>query len=169
MDSNKLRTIILTALFISLTAVGTMAIKIPIVATQGYIHLGDTLVYLSGIILGPIFGSLAAGLGSMFADLFLGYTAYALPTFIIKALDAMVFGIVFKSIDLSDQSDALIGRFLFALLLGGTVMVGGYYIVGGFFYGFKASLVDVPANIIQAVGGGIIAYIILVPLRKIIY
>lgn len=58
--------------------IATMIIKIP-TPTFGYIHLGDGLVLLCGIILGPGIGALAAGIGTMFADIFSGYMTGSLP------------------------------------------------------------------------------------------
>ena len=52
--------LVLTALFAALTCVATMIIRIPTPGTGGYIHPGDALVILSGIILGPLYGFLAA-------------------------------------------------------------------------------------------------------------
>ena len=71
MKSKKTRTIILAALLAALTTVATMIIRIP-TPTLGYIHLGDGLVLLCGILLGPGLGAVAAGIGSMLADLFGG-------------------------------------------------------------------------------------------------
>ncbi len=66
------REIVLTALFAALACVATMVIRIPTPATSGYIHPGDAIVILCGLILGPRYGFLAAGLGSCAADLFGG-------------------------------------------------------------------------------------------------
>ena len=65
----KTKKIIITALFAALTCVATMIVKIP-TPTMGYIHPGDAIVLLSGFILGPVYGGLAAGIGSAFSDLF---------------------------------------------------------------------------------------------------
>ena len=72
------------ALLAAFTCIATMIIKIP-TPTFGYIHLGDGLVLLCGIILGPGIGALAAGIGSMFADILSGYMTWAPATLIIKA------------------------------------------------------------------------------------
>ena len=47
------------ALLAAFTCIATMIIKIP-TPTFGYIHLGDGLVLLCGIILGPAIGALPA-------------------------------------------------------------------------------------------------------------
>ena len=91
MTENKTRTIILTALLAALTTVATMVIRIP-TPTLGYIHLGDGMVLICGILLGPWLGAVAAGIGSMLADLFAGAVAYMPGTLVIKALTALVGG-----------------------------------------------------------------------------
>jgi len=94
---NKTRKYIFTALMTALVFVLTFSIKIPVPYTSGYIHLGDSMIYLSSIILGPIWGAFASGVGSMLADIAGGYVHYALPTLIIKALMAFVMGVVLNS------------------------------------------------------------------------
>lgn len=81
-----------TGIMIALVFLATYVIKIPTPFTNGYIHLGDAFVFLSGLILGPVYGALAAGIGSALSDLFGGYTQWVLPTFIIKALMAAFIG-----------------------------------------------------------------------------
>jgi len=71
--------LILAGLFAAMVTVGTLLIQVP-TPTKGYIHIGDTLVYLSGILLGPVYGFLAAAFGSFLADFFSGYLIYAVPT-----------------------------------------------------------------------------------------
>ena len=60
MNSN-LKKIVMTALFAALSCVATMSIHIPTPGTGGYIHPGDAVVILSGVILGPVYGLLANG------------------------------------------------------------------------------------------------------------
>ena len=77
-----------------MTCVATMIIKIP-TPTFGYIHPGDGFVLLCGVVLGPLPGALAAGIGSMFSDIFSGYVTWAPATFIIKALTGGIAGLLF--------------------------------------------------------------------------
>ena len=63
----------MTALFAALACVATMSIRIPTPGTGGYIHPGDAIVILAGIILGPVYGMLAGGIGSALSDLIGGY------------------------------------------------------------------------------------------------
>lgn len=85
MENKSLKKIVTAALLAAMTCIATMIIKVP-TPTMGYIHLGDGFVLLCGVILGPVTGGLAAGIGSMFSDIFSGYVSWAPATFIIKAL-----------------------------------------------------------------------------------
>ncbi len=81
-----------TGIMMALVFLGTYVLKIPTPFTNGYIHLGDAFVFLSGLVLGPVYGALAAGIGSALADLLGGYAQWVLPTFIIKSLMAAIIG-----------------------------------------------------------------------------
>ena len=59
---SKTLKLVIAALMASMACVATMVIKIPIPATGGYINLGDSIVLLSGVVLGPLYGGLAAGI-----------------------------------------------------------------------------------------------------------
>ena len=59
--------LVTTAMFAALTLLATSVLKIQ-TPTFGYIHLGDGLVLLAGIFLGPVFGGFAAGIGSALSE-----------------------------------------------------------------------------------------------------
>lgn len=88
---SKTKKLILCGLFAALTCTCTMLLTIP-TPTGGYIHCGDAFVLLSGILLGPISGGIASGIGSMLSDVFLGYFIYAPATLVIKFLSAACAG-----------------------------------------------------------------------------
>ena len=81
--------IVFAAMFAALACVATMLVKIPS-PLKGYINLGDCMVLAAGFLLSPLYGFLAAGLGSALADLFAGYATYAVATFLIKGLMALI-------------------------------------------------------------------------------
>lgn len=87
--NNNLKKLILAALFAALSCVATMSIRIPTPGTSGYIHPGDAIVILSGVILGPVWGFLAGGIGFALSDLIGGYFIYVPITFVIKGLVAL--------------------------------------------------------------------------------
>lgn len=152
----KTQKIVFSALLASLVCVATMIIKIPS-PLKGYINLGDCVVLLSGWILSPVYGFLAAGVGSGLADIFSGYAVYAPATFIIKGLMALVAHFVFKMMD--KKLPALPSRIISGTL-SEIVMVGGYFLFEGFLYGFIPSAVNIPANAVQGVAGLILGVVL---------
>ena len=84
MKDKKILSLVIAALFAALTCVATMIFTIPLPG-KGYLNTGDCFVILSGCLLGPVYGGLAAGIGSALADLILGYALYAPGTFRNKA------------------------------------------------------------------------------------
>jgi len=167
MNKFTVRQLVSAGLLAALVVVGTMLIQVP-TPTKGYIHIGDSMVYLSGILLGPVLGGMAAALGSALADLLSGYSIYAPATFIIKGLDAMVAGYLYLFI--AGKNGPFLknaGAYTAAVLAGGAIMVGGYLLYESFLYGFAPALLNVTLNITQAVGGGILAAPLLAALEKI--
>lgn len=152
----KTQKIVFSALLASLVCVATMIIKIPS-PLKGYINLGDCVVLLSGWILSPVYGFLAAGVGSGLADIFSGYAVYAPATFIIKGLMALVAHFVFKM--MSKRLPSLPSRVISGTL-SEIAMVGGYFLFEGFIYGFIPSAVNIPANAVQGVAGLILGVVL---------
>ncbi len=93
MENNATRKLVFTSLMTALVFVLTFSVKIPVPYTSGYIHLGDSMIYLSVMLLGPGYAAFASGVGSMLADIAGGYIQYAIPTLIIKALMALIMGL----------------------------------------------------------------------------
>jgi len=159
MTSKKLNKLVAAALMAALTCVATMVIPIPS-PTGGFIHPGDAFVLLSGIILGPIYGAFAAGIGSMLADILLSYPQFALATLVIKALAAVVGAMIYKRVRIAPV--------VFAGIFGGIVVTLGYLVFEAFLIGngFAAAVAGVPANIIQNIVGIILSSLLLPLLRK---
>ena len=154
---NTTQKIAVTALLAALTCVATMVIKIPS-PMKGYLNLGDCVVLTAGWMLSPVYGFLAAGLGSALADLFSGYVVYAPATFLIKGLMALAARFIYKA--LCGKIYSSISRIISGVLAE-IIMVLGYYIFEGFMYGFSASLVNVPANAVQGVAGLVLGFVLI--------
>lgn len=181
MKDSNIKKIVTAALLAAMTCIATMIIKIP-TPTFGYIHLGDGFVLLCGLILGPWGGALAAGIGSMFSDIFSGYASWALPTLIIKALTGGIAGLLFHHLKRIFSKGK--GRYI-ALLIGGTVgetiMVLGYFLYEAglaafgsgslsstaIAAGIASSATGIPFNIVQGVVGILISILLLPALLKI--
>lgn len=152
----------LSAMFAALVCVATMIVKIPS-PLKGYINLGDCIVLLSGWILPPGYGFLAAGVGSALADIFSGYAVYAPATFAIKGLMAIIAYLVFKI--LSKKTKDFPAR-LISGMLAEAEMILGYLLFEGVMYGFSPSLVNIPANAVQGIAGLIIGIILIKIIQK---
>ena len=147
-----------TALMIAVTFIMISIVKIPI--PNGYIHLGDAAVFLSGFILGPVWGAAAAAIGAAGADYFAGFGAYIIPSFLAKGLMAFITGTFLKG-DTSRKRQAL------TMAVAGVLMALIYYISEGFIYGsFAGPLVNIPFNLLQAAVGIVIAMILFKPLKR---
>lgn len=159
--------IVLCGLFAALCCVSTMIIKIPS-PTQGYAHIGDGMVIISGIVLGPVFGGLAAGIGSMLADVFSGYFIYAPATFVIKFLCALFSGICYHKL-VKKGAKAL--KKLMAALLGGlaseVTMVVLYLAFECVLYGVGGAVPGILSNVGQGLVGIVIALLLVIPLSNI--
>ena len=161
-ERNSTQKIVIAALLAALTCVLTMIIKIPS-PLKGYLNLGDSVVLLIGWTLSPMYGFLAAGLGSALADLFSGYAVYAPATFIIKGLMAPVAYYGFKL--LRKKLGNLPSRII-AGIVAETVMILGYFLFEGVLYGFGPSAVNIPANGVQGIAGLILGCILVKVLKK---
>ncbi len=148
---NKTRKIVLSGLMIALVCVATMSITIPTPGTNGYVNIGDSMIFLTSILLGPIPGMIAGGIGSAMADILSGYTHWALFTLIIKGLEGYVVGLVVRN------GHSMIKNIL-GTTLGAIVMVVGYFLAGGILEGsLMVSLTSVPSNMVQGISSIIIA------------
>lgn len=85
----------LTGLMGALVIVGTfISIPIPVLGDRTMIGLGNVFCILSGLLLGPVYGGLAAGVGSGVFDLVGGWASSAPTTLINKFMMAFVCGAI---------------------------------------------------------------------------
>lgn len=137
----EIRTVAATAVFTAFVAVSTMAFTLTIPATpNGYFNLGEVMVYICALLMGPYIGAFAGGVGSSIADVALGAPAYAPGTLVIKASEGFLVGYLSsragKTISRGVwRSTALgVGGLLGTLLvaLGATYFTGAYALTLGF-------------------------------------
>jgi uncharacterized membrane protein len=157
------------ALLIALTAAVTMAVRIPVPRTGGYINLGDAVVYVTALLFGPVYGLVAGGIGSSLADFLGGYGVYAPFTLVIKALEGLVVGSLawraFHRHPRPSGVDLVLAGV--AVGVGGAVMVLGYFVAEAFVLhlGVGAAASEVPGNIFQVLGGLVAALPVSLALR----
>ena len=154
--------ITMASLFAALVCIATMLIKIPS-PLKGYLNLGDCVVLAAGWMLSPVYGFLAAGIGSALADIFSGYVLYAPATFLIKGLMAVTVYYGFQTMHRK------IGEFT-ARLLGGMaaeiLMIMGYFWFESILYGVGVAILNIPANAIQGTAGLLLGVTLVKALKK---
>ena len=161
--NKKTHNMVLNALMIALVCVGTMVIQIPMPSTNGYVNIGDAMIFITAIVFGPIPGMIAGGIGSSLADILSGYSQWALFTLIIKGIEGYVVGIIVRQNVTKTKS-------IIASTLGSIIMISGYYLAGGILEGsFIVSLHSIPGNAIQGIASIIIGVPLAISLSKIPY
>ncbi|MFP5527043.1 ECF transporter S component [Peptococcus simiae] len=155
LDTKKLS---LYAVFIALTCVGTLVIRIPFPLTKGYLNLGDAVLLAAALTMGRTGGLLAGGLGSFLADILTGYV-YAPVTLVVKGLEGFVCGVIFEKIPTTT------GRVI-AVLVGAVVMATGYFIFEIILVGLYPAALSYLANLGQGAAGAILAYLLSLALEK---
>lgn len=154
MEQDNVKKVVYGAFMMALVTIGTMVIQIPTPATKGYINVGDSFIFLSSALFGPAIGFITGGIGSALADLLSGYAYWAPWTFIIKGIEGLIVGVMYKNYIKEYFKIAF-------LIIGALWMTLGYYMAGGIMYGFKVSLVDVPNNLVQGFASVAIGYILI--------
>lgn len=140
MLSKKTRRLTLSGMLAALTAVFTAYVSCPI--PGGYFHPGDAMIALSAIVLGP-YAAIPAAIGSLLADLLVGYQHYAAFTLVIKGLAGLLAGWGCVSGKLGPRS--------VLSLLGAALIIPAGYVVADLCLGDLALVIaDLPWNCLQA-------------------
>lgn len=138
------------ALLVALTATATLVIRIPTPATQGYINVGDAVVFVSALLFGAQAGAMAGGIGSALADLIGGYTFWAPFTLVIKGAEGFVAGGLFGWTGRTLSKASGIALAIPTLVMAGGWMVLGYFLVETQLYGWGPASVSAVGNMVQA-------------------
>lgn len=161
---NKTHKLIIAALLTALVTVATIAFQVPVPATRGYINLGDTIIFVSALLLGAKYGAVAGGVGSALADLLSPYVVWAPFTFVIKGFEGFIVGYIFYS--LFSGKSSFKAR-ITAMIVGGLWMAAGYFGAEVILYGAPAAFVELPGNLFQAAGSIVLALPIVAVISKI--
>lgn len=154
--NNYLFKICLTGLMAALIAVFTAFIKIPTGINNGYLHFGDSVIYLAGCIVGP-FGIISAAIGGALADIMAGVAVWAVPTAIIKALNCLPFVLVTRYYIKKKGCFKIVNAYTVTMtVVSALITVFGYLLAESLMYSFPTALTSVPFSMVQAVGSGVI-------------
>lgn len=158
MENNNLKLLTRYAILIAMTTVMTMVIQIPTIATEGYLNLGDMVVFIAAFVLGPKGGLIVGGFGSALADLLTGYTHYVPITLVVKGLEGFIAGHLLKT-KLGQKSPLL------ATSIAGIFMAFGYFVPESFMYG-RAAVASIPGNIMQGLVGAVTSVLLYGALKR---
>jgi len=122
----------LAAVFTALVFVATTVFSVYVPQTRGFFNIGEVMVFATALLLGPTIGAFAGGVGSMLADLFLGYWYYAPATLIIKACEGEIVGLLARrKLATLTRSQWRIFTFLTGLIIGVLLAgIGSTYFSG---------------------------------------
>ena len=167
MKNNNFKKITIAAIFTALVAVMTAFIKIPTGINEGYLHFGDSMIYLAGCLVGP-YATIAAAVGGALADILAGAAIWALPTAIIKLCNSIPFIIATAHYVKKKGCHKIIHpSTVLMTVISGLITIFGYYIAEGLMFSFEAALISSWIGIIQPVGGAVIFIVVGCALDKI--
>ena len=158
MKKKNTRLICMAAIFTALVFVVTAYLHIP--TNNGYIHIGDGLIYLAACILPwPYAMAVGAG-GALLADCLTGFAIWAPGSVIIKALTALLF---------TNKSKKIMSvRNQIAMLPATVICAGGYYLYEAALYGnWISPLAGIPASLTQSITSAILFVVMGITFDKI--
>lgn len=161
------RRLILAAILAALVFSVTYFTKIPIPYPPGaYAHAGDSIIYLSGMVLGGPWAAAVAALGSGLADLFAA-PIYIPATVIIKAAMGLIAGLFLYS---KSGDKVPVRKVVLGLALPALIMASGYYLyeVAVLGYNWLVDLQWVVANFAQGAVGIILYLPLAAAVRRIL-
>jgi len=158
-SQTDVRTLAITAIMIALVAVITRFVVVPI--GTGFFNFSDVAIYFTAFAFGPWVGLVAGGVGAALADISLGYTQFAILTFLAHGLEGLVAGYVGR--------DQTMPRMVAGWALGAVTMAGLYFlgealvpVLGG----LPQAVSELPWNVLQNIGGGIVGIALVLAVRR---
>lgn len=147
-SSEQIRMICITAIFAALITIMTAYVcHIPDPVTGGYIHFGDSLIYLAATLLPTPYAFAAAAIGGGLADL-LTAPMWTLPTIVIKMLITLPF---------SNKGNKIVTvRNVIAPFIAYAISGMGYYLCSKLIFGHEvAFLTSILGSAVQSLGSGV--------------
>lgn len=137
-----------------------LTLLFPFLFPQGFINIGDLAVMITAVLFGPIIGFFSGGIGPMLADFILGYPETAFFTFIIKASEGFVIGLISNP---RVNYEKLNYRDLLGVVSGGLIMVFGYFLVELYIFRDPGwAFGELPLNFFVQFGIGIIGTVLFI-------
>ena len=157
----NLLTLVTTAMFAAMITLTTAYLfHIPVGTAGGYIHLGDTFIYLAACFLPVPYAVVGSAVGAALADVLSpGGVVWVIPTLIIKALMVLPFT--------SKSAKIIPVRNIMACVISGVICMGGYYVAEAVMTGnWMSPLASLWAGFIQSGGSAAVFLVIAFALDK---
>ncbi len=145
----SIRSLAYGGIFTALVLLATL-IKMPFPVPQGYVHLGDGIIFIAAMVLGP-FAAVPAALGSGLADFILGYAPYIPGTILIKGLMGLFAG----SFLIRIQNKKIIPQAA-VFFAAEMIMIGGYFLYEWVVFGVGVAVGSIVYNAFQGIAGIVI-------------
>ena len=176
--SALVRKVAFGGIFGALSFVVTFFLPVPLgalIGGSGYLNLGDSVSILSGLLSTSVYAPFGAALGAALSDVALGYTHYAPFTFLIKMMEALAAGILFRALARRVSTPERPGRtglpqmpsLIVASVFGGLLMAVGYFVAEATFLvlldptlGWVTAVKDFPWNALQGAVGALVAILL---------
>ena len=122
-----------TALLIALVYIATrfINIRLPIAASGGLVHLGNTMLFIAAIVFGPKKGAAAGAFGMGLFDLLSEWAMWAPFTFVVRGIMGYIIGKIAWS-NGREGNNMLVN--IAGILVSGVWMIAGYYATEGFIW-----------------------------------
>jgi uncharacterized membrane protein len=165
-SSQRVREMVQIALMTAITYLSVSYLNIPN-GYGGVVHLGDSVIFVTAILLGTRQAAISGAIGMTMFDAFSPYAAWAPYTFVIKLGMALILGLIANSGGSKGNNWV---KNILGIVLAGVWGVAGYYgaeaIMTGNIY---APIFSMTGNIIQVTAGGAIAVALLIALKNTRY
>lgn len=174
MKHNSVKRLVLNSLFVAIVFLATYFTRVPTPLPGGYFNLGDTVIMLAAVFMGPVGGMLAGAVGSALADAAAGALLFAPVTFVVKGIEGLVVGLLAAKLCKKDTSRS---SFHFSLILvvavGAIIMVAGYFLAETFIlglfdeaFGLTAAVAELLPNSVQGALGALLGYVLILLLSR---
>ncbi|MDD4839219.1 MAG: ECF transporter S component [Clostridia bacterium] len=143
------RTIAFTALMTALVTISTAFLGVNMGTT--YTNLGDTMIFVTAALFGPVPAMIAGGLGSFIADMMV-FPMTMWFTLVIKGIEGLICGFlirIFSKLNFKKPIGIILN--FIAMIAAGIWMMAGYFLAESLLYGTLAAAVfALSANAVQA-------------------
>lgn len=172
MKGHSAKKLVLNGLMIALVFLATYFTRIPTPLPGGYFNLGDAVIMLASVLLGPIGGLTAGAAGSALADLAAGALLFVPVTFVVKGVEGLAVGLMTARIRKTGTMEH--NRMIAAVSVGAVIMILGYFLAEAFLlglfneaFGLTAAVAEILPNAVQGILSAVLGYLLALILVKV--